>query len=138
MDNFNRDHANSAQVRPFSTPFTTESSNIDWLTCCVDRFQSGKRADQNCCNSLGDVTNNGSFSLEDPVYFLYWTFLDYPDIDCHDAADADDDGALNLADSVYMLMHLFLQGPAPLPPAIDCGFDPTDDGLLCEDSMLCP
>jgi len=86
----------------------------------------------------GDVTNNGSFSLEDPVYFLYWTFLDYPDIDCHDAADADDDGALNLADSVYMLMHLFLQGPAPLPPAVDCGFDPTDDGLVCENSMLCP
>ncbi len=59
----------------------------------------------------GDVTNNGSFSLEDPVYFLYWVYLLYPDIDCHDAADADDDGILSLTDPIYMLMHLFLQGP---------------------------
>jgi hypothetical protein len=86
----------------------------------------------------GDVTNNGTFSMEDPVYFLLWVYLLYPDIDCQDAADADDDGILSLTDPVYMLMHLFLQGPAPLPPTVDCGPDPTDDGLLCEDSMLCP
>ena len=99
------------------------------VECFVPLTESYKR---------GDVTNNGSFSLEDPVYFLFWVYLLYPDIDCYDAADADDDGVLDLADPVYMLMHLFLQGAPPLPPAVECGHDPTDDGLLCEDSMLCP
>ena len=86
----------------------------------------------------GDVTGNGQFGLEDPIYFLYWVYLDYPDVSCFDAADADDDGALSLTDPVYMLLNLFGQGPPLLPPSSDCGLDPTPDGIDCESSLLCP
>ena len=86
----------------------------------------------------GDVTGNGQFGLEDPIYFLYWVYLDYPDVSCFDAADADDDGALSLTDPVYMLLNLFGQGPPLLPPSSDCGLDPTPDGIDCEAALLCP
>ncbi len=86
----------------------------------------------------GDVNDNGNFALDDPIYFLYWVYLDYPDIPCFDAADADDDGVLALTDPVYMLLNLFGQGPPLMPPAVQCGYDPTVDGIECESSMVCP
>lgn len=86
----------------------------------------------------GDVTGDGSFGLEDPIHFINWAFGNYPDITCYDAADADDDGVLNLVDPVYMLLYLFAQGPPLQPPTIECGLDPTPDGLVCESFVLCP
>ena len=47
-------------------------------------------------------------------------------------ADANDSGAVDLSDGVYSLNHLFTGGPPPAEPYLDCGTDPTEDGVTCE------
>jgi hypothetical protein len=55
-------------------------------------------------------------------------------VSCQDAADANDDGNLDIADAVAALSFLF--GGGTLPEPINCGEDPTIDGLDC--TVGCP
>jgi len=65
IDNFNGDRANSAQGRPFSTPFTPESAIADWHARCFIGFQPGKGEHQNRCNPHGDDTPVSSLAAWD-------------------------------------------------------------------------
>jgi 6-phosphogluconolactonase (cycloisomerase 2 family) len=78
----------------------------------------------------GDSTADGAVDLADAVFTLDHLFRGGEAPTCLDAADADDTGRLDLADPVYLLNHLFRGGAGILAPGpIDCGVDPTDDGL---------
>ena len=58
---------------------------------------------------------------------------------CQDAADANDNGFVDVSDAINTLSVLFLgQGEIPLPGMNDCGVDPTDDELDCEEYERCP
>jgi hypothetical protein len=77
----------------------------------------------------GDADENGKTELTDAVALLRHLFQG-ADAPCEDASDADDDGGLGLTDAVVILRWLF-QGepPPPAPGPLDCGEDPTADGL---------
>ena len=50
--------------------------------------------------------------------------------------DCNDDGGTNVADAVYLLNNLFIPGSAPIPAPgtnLDCGPDPTEDDLECDE-----
>lgn len=86
----------------------------------------------------GDVNDDSTLDIGDPVYLLEILFFGEPGPACEDAADADDDGTLHLSDALFILHHLYRgvgQIPAPGPPARPCGADPVEpveDDLSCE------
>jgi len=41
-------------------------------------------------------------------------------------------------DPIYMLSYLFVGGAPPPPPFIECGADPTEDALDCDNFDYCP
>ncbi|MEM7263217.1 MAG: hypothetical protein AAF488_14600 [Planctomycetota bacterium] len=87
----------------------------------------------------GDVTQDGSIDVADPVALLAAGFIPGTDPPaCLDAADADDNGEVEfLVDAISLLQLLFVPGSDPLSaPGNSCGSDPTPDGLLC--SGVCP
>ncbi len=78
----------------------------------------------------GDVDGDGAVEITDPIAILARLFLGGEAPGCPDAADANDDGELNLTDPIAILSRLFLGGEALPPPGpLDCGVDPTADGL---------
>ena len=77
----------------------------------------------------GDVNLDGNLDISDPVTILQMLF-NSASVGCDDAADANDDSALNIADAVAVLSSLF-GGAGNLPEPVNCGQDPTDDGLTC-------
>ncbi|NCG12240.1 MAG: hypothetical protein GWP38_02720 [Planctomycetia bacterium] len=81
----------------------------------------------------GDTNLDGSRDISDPVNILQLLFNSTP-VSCQDAADANDDGNLDIADAVAALSFLF--GGGTLPEPINCGEDPTTDGLDC--TVGCP
>ncbi|MBI4600885.1 MAG: SBBP repeat-containing protein [Planctomycetes bacterium] len=83
-----------------------------------------------------DANADGQRNLTDAVFTLLALFQGGPQPTCLDAADSNDDGALNLTDPVYTLTFLFRGGPPPPSPA-QCGGDPTEDGLRCEEFPIC-
>ena len=71
--------------------------------------------------------------ISEAIATLGYLFLGAPvQLDCGKSEDANDDGELNLTDAVALLNHLFLGAPAPPEPFLDCGVDPTEDGLGAE------
>ncbi|MAJ29601.1 hypothetical protein CBD41_10095, partial [bacterium TMED181] len=76
----------------------------------------------------GDVNLDGSRDISDPVNVLQLLFNSSP-VNCQDAADTNDDGSLDIADAVAALSFLF--GGAVMPEPVNCGVDPTTDGLDC-------
>lgn len=84
----------------------------------------------------GDVNNDLTLSIGDPIFLLSALFTGGAAPSCADAADANDDGLSNLGDVITILQHLF-QGTGPLPPPNTCGPDPTPDTIRCA-SHLCP
>ena len=53
---------------------------------------------------------------------------------CLDAMDTNDDGGVDISDPVLVLLYLFNGNDTiPHPGARIAGFDPTDDGLFCND-----
>ncbi len=87
----------------------------------------------------GDCNDDGVGDISDAVTLLVWLFPTGPagTLDCLDACDANDDGALDVADAIAVLSSLFGAPAAPLPDPLDCGVDPTADGLECVGSV-CP
>ena len=87
----------------------------------------------------GDANSDGILEgLSDTIFILQAEFIPgSPQPTCVDAADVDDDGELNgLTDALFLLAYTYLQGSPP-PPPTSCGFDPTEDGLICG-SHDCP
>ena len=84
----------------------------------------------------GDCDTDGVLNaLSDTLFLLEFGFLGGPPPLCDDSADVDDDGTLNaLIDALYLLEFGFLGGPPPPPPFVDCGPDPTDDSLTCDEN----
>jgi hypothetical protein len=87
----------------------------------------------------GDADGDGLAGIGDAIRILEFGFgLDCRPI-CRDAADVTDDGIFEpISDAVTLLGALFIPGHAPVPePAIECGVDPTADGLPCL-LTICP
>ncbi len=90
----------------------------------------GRRAPAGTAFRRGDADSDGRAAITDAVVLLDWLFRGGAALGCEDAADADDDGALGLTDAVYLLRWLFQGGAElPAPGPLDCGADPTEDGL---------
>ncbi|MCA8962047.1 MAG: hypothetical protein KDC38_16085 [Planctomycetes bacterium] len=88
----------------------------------------------------GDANGDSTFDISDAVFLLGALFIPGSTLPaCRDAADINDDGGLDISDAVFGLGALFVPG-APTPPApgpINCGADPTADGLDCA-TYTCP
>jgi hypothetical protein len=78
----------------------------------------------------GDVNQDGSVNIADPVFLLSHLFASGTAPLCPDSADANDDGSLNIADPVKILGHLFADGGDLPEPFGACGVDQTEPGEL--------
>ena len=85
-----------------------------------------------------DADISGTVNLTDGIKVLNALFRG-DTLECSDSADVDDSGAVNLTDAVRIFQWLFRGGEIPLPSptapgydATDCGRDPTEDNLECE------
>jgi hypothetical protein len=82
----------------------------------------------------GDTNADSKTDISDAVATLQYLFLAGPRPYCLDPGDFDDSGALDITDAIAMLNFLFLAGaPGPYPSVWVPGFDPTADGLHCEE-----
>ena len=86
----------------------------------------------------GDCNADGTFDISDTVFLLSALFSGGPAPACDDACDNNDDGQVDVADGIYGLGTLFSNGPPPADPFLDCGEDPTEDGLTCDTFPACP
>ena len=86
----------------------------------------------------GDANHDSTVNIADPIFILAALFSagDLPS--CLDAADANDDAKVDIADPVTILSVLFAGLGSPLPAPNDCGVDPTEDSLSCDDYPVCP
>ena len=86
----------------------------------------------------GDPNIDGSGDLSDGIYTLNFLFADGETPPCIDAADTDDSGEVDISDPISLFSFLFLGGvDPPLPGPHDCGTDPTEDALVCEQYGVC-
>ncbi|MEC9476745.1 MAG: DUF1800 family protein [Planctomycetota bacterium] len=80
----------------------------------------------------GDVNDDASIDISDPIVVLGYLFLGAHNIDCLDSADTNDDGSIDVGDPVYLLDYIFSGGPMPPDPGpMECGLDPTLDSIGC-------
>ena len=78
---------------------------------------------------------DGLFDIADVIFLLSFLFSSGDEPLCHDACDSNDDGSLDIGDGISMLDGLFNGGAPPAPPGpINCGVDPTEDALGCEEN----
>ncbi len=86
----------------------------------------------------GDVEDNGTLNISDPIALLGFLFLGNDAPGCLEAADADNSGKIDLADAVALLGYVFLGDAAPPAPGpvVPCGVDTDPEGspahLGCE------
>lgn len=107
-----------------------------------EECDDGNRANGDGCSSIckkeqkkfirSDANGDGSVDISDAVFALLYMFGSNVTSTCPDSMDADDNGVLNITDPIYILNYLFKSGPAPKPPFITQGIDPTQDELRCE------
>lgn len=86
----------------------------------------------------GDANQDSSVDISDAIFLLSILFVTPEPVLCEDAADANDEGSIDISDAIYTLSALFVSSAAPFPApgSLECGVDPTDDGLECE--LGCP
>jgi hypothetical protein len=106
------------------------------VTACDDvdvvaRVEAGTLCVESVRFRRGDANDANGRGLADAVFIFSYLFLGGETPTCVEAADADDSGIINIGDGVYLLGWLFLGGDAPPVPFLDCGTDPTPDGLGC-------
>ncbi|MBN1419618.1 MAG: PKD domain-containing protein [Planctomycetes bacterium] len=77
----------------------------------------------------GDINDDGSMEISDPIYLLSWIFADGPAPPCLDAADLDDGGRIDIGDAINCLEFLFVGDWFPAFPHFSAGLDPTPDDL---------
>lgn len=85
----------------------------------------------------GDLNEDGSLDLADPVFVLTYLFAAGTEPSCQSAADVDASGSVDPTDAVLLLNFLFLAGPAPREPFPGCGEDDADSTLSCESFSAC-
>ena len=80
----------------------------------------------------GDVNDDGSVDISDPIVLLGYLFIGSEEPGCLDSADTNDDGLVNVGDAIAALAYIFGDGPEPPAPGpLNCGLDLTDDTLGC-------
>ncbi len=86
----------------------------------------------------GDANLDRNTDLSDAITMLGHLFLGDPATPrCFKSLDFDDTGELDLTDPITLLAHLFLGNHTPNAPFPNCGVDPTEDDLSCEDGSSC-
>ncbi len=88
----------------------------------------------------GDVDGDGmTFPLVDSIELFMWAFTGGTAPRCLDAADVDDNGSVQaLVDGLYLLMWAFQESESPPAPGpAECGEDPSDDVILCVETVEC-
>ncbi len=95
----------------------------------------------NCGETLfarGDVNADAVPDISDVVFLLGFLFVDGEQFPlCEKAGDSDDNGRLELTDAISLLDYLFRGGRHPPTPFLDCGRDPTEDDLGCQEHAPC-
>jgi len=86
----------------------------------------------------GDSNADGAVDIGDPVLSLGILFSGSTAATCADSTDANDDGTFDISDPVFELSFLFSGGAAMPAPGLNCGPDPTTDGLDCGSYSSCP
>lgn len=85
----------------------------------------------------GDANGDTLFDIGDAIAMLNLLFAG-GSVTCDDAADCNDDGMVDIADAIKVLNVLFTSDTPPATPGPDnCGSDPTDDALECENYDAC-
>ena len=116
-------------------PGTVGISRIDIIGTDLGSFVLSREGDDQPEREVfrrGDADGNGVLELTDSIRLLGFLFLGAAEPGCLDAADSNDDGKTDIGDAVNSLNVLFLgSGNIPAPGAMNCGVDPTDDGLGC-------
>ena len=80
----------------------------------------------------GDVNDDGSVDISDPIVILGYLFSGASIPTCMDASDSNDDAQVNVGDAIHLLGYIFNNGtPPPAPGPLTCGPDVTDDTLGC-------
>ncbi|MGE4620211.1 MAG: DUF1800 family protein, partial [Planctomycetota bacterium] len=109
-----------------------EPSRGSFFLCLVLLAASTFAAAADAPFRRGDVNDDGSVDIADPIVVLGYLFLGQQNVDCMDAADANDDGSIDVGDPVFLLDYIFSGGAAPSDPGpSECGLDPTLDNLGC-------
>ncbi|MBN1421207.1 MAG: hypothetical protein JXP34_20710 [Planctomycetes bacterium] len=85
----------------------------------------------------GDTNADGSKDLGDAIFGLNYQFASGRTPVCLKTADTNDDGQIDLGDPIFWLNYIFADGPSPPPPIAECGADPTQDPLSCEEFPPC-
>jgi len=85
----------------------------------------------------GDADNDGQVDDADATLIMGYALSGAPKPVCMDAADADDNGIVDLSDATFLL-HYLNGGPIIPQPFPDCGPDPTNDTLTCDQYDYCP
>lgn len=75
----------------------------------------------------GDINEDGTTDLADPIGLLSHLFGSDPPPSCDDSGDANADGTIDVADPVWLLSYLFIGGAAPTAPFPGCGSVGLDD-----------
>ena len=86
----------------------------------------------------GDADGSGVLDINDPLHNLTFQFLGSIETTCLDAFDDDDSGGVDISDPLFSLMFQFLgTQPIPDPGHENCGPDPTEDELACDEHPAC-
>ena len=85
----------------------------------------------------GDCNADSMIDLADSIFVMRFTFQSFAPPACMDPCDVNDDGVVDISDTIFSLNYIFANGAPPMAPTIDCGFDPSDDGLNCLDFNAC-
>ncbi|MEM7166485.1 MAG: hypothetical protein AAF581_13550 [Planctomycetota bacterium] len=112
---------------------------IEFAGGVIDSFSFDPGPSQQPQFRRGDVDDNSSVNLSDPIVLLGYLFQMGAAPACPDAADANDDGSINLTDVIHILLYLHSNGMAPAAPGPDsCGVDTTADSLGFCATTHCP
>ncbi|MBI4606321.1 MAG: CotH kinase family protein [Planctomycetes bacterium] len=85
-----------------------------------------------------DANASGAVDIADPIFTLAHVFRGEAGPPCLAAADANGDGSVDISDPIFTLLYLFQGTRAPPPPGpLECGLDPTADGLGCASYAPC-
>ena len=109
----------------------TAEAGLQWRINCFDAAAVTDLTPPVPRFTRGDCNGDRKVDVGDAVCILGYLFAQSA-ATCLDALDAQDDGKPDIADAVYLLRFLFASGPPPPPPGLECGPDPTGDGLGCE------
>lgn len=84
----------------------------------------------------GDVNGDTLADLTDARGLLICQFVGTGCPACFDSMDTNDDGLADVTDALQLLIYLFVGG-VTIPAPNQCGGDPTEDALPCDEGAFC-